>query len=394
MIATAIAVLILGGAVIQIGYCLYFFIRIHSAKALNNGIATHRAEMPMHAQLPVSVIVCAKNEAKNLTENLPSILQQAYHNEAGQPLFEVIVVNDQSTDGTDAILAGFQAAYPHLRIVSIAPDAPRLLPGKKFALGKGLEAASHELILMTDADCKPASKAWISWMAYPFSQGRDIVAGYGGFYARRGFLNQFIRCETVHTYLQYLTYNMAGIPYMAVGRNLACRKALLEKAQQDPLWSQTASGDDDLLIRIGATPGNMVVNHHPASFTHSAACDTWTGWVRQKQRHFSTGKLYHKKVQYLLGGYALSHACFWLGLLAMIILLFVQPGNLPVSYPTIVVPVVLLRLALMWSTWSELSDRVERKGLKFFWPVFDFAWLLYNFIFAPYIFWKNKQQWT
>lgn len=394
MIATAIAVLILLSAFIQIGYCLFFFIRIHSSKALSRGTAAHRAQIDRYAQLPVSVIICAKNEAENLTENLPAVLKQRYHDEAGNPLFEVIVVNDQSVDGSQEILAGFLGEYSQLRVINIALDEPRQQPGKKFALGKGLEAASYDHILMTDADCKPGSKAWITWMADAFSQGGEIVGGYGGFYPAKGMLNRFIRCETVHTYLQYLTYNMAGIPYMAVGRNLACKKELLQKARQNPLWTRTASGDDDLLIRLCATPDNMVVPHHPASFTWSEARNDWKSWIRQKQRHFSTGKLYHRKVQLLLGGYALSHAGFWLGLLAWAFTPLPASGTLPSVFPQLFATIIVLRIALMWSTWSELSDRVEQRGLKFFWPIFDFAWLPYNFIFAPYIFWKNKQQWT
>lgn len=394
MIATAIAVLISLSALIQVGYCLFFFIRIHFPKALSSGTATHRAQIERYAQLPVSVIICAKNESKNLTENLPAVLGQNYYDEVGKPLFEVIVVNDQSMDNSGEILAGFQGLYPQLRVVDITPDEPRRQPGKKFALGKGLEAATYDHILMTDADCRPGSKAWITWMADAFSRGAEIVGGYGGFYPAKGILNKFIRCETVHTYLQYLTYNMAGVPYMAVGRNLACKKQLLRKAQQDPLWTRTASGDDDLLIRLCATPDNMVVQHHPASFTWSEARNDWSSWIRQKQRHFSTGKLYQRKVQLLLGMYALSHAGFWLGLLALVLLPLPAPANLPAVYLQLVVTIVVLRTALMWSTWSELSDRVERRGLKYCWPIFDFAWLLYNFIFAPYIFWKNKQQWT
>lgn len=395
MIATAIAVLILVAALIQLGYALYFFCRIYSSKAVTANVVTHLTGFPAVAPLPVSVVICAKNEAENLTENLPCILEQHYHDENGAPFFEVIVVNDQSTDGSMTVLEGLCKRYPHLKVVNIPAGEKRDLPGKKFALHRAVRAAAHDFILMTDADCRPASKDWISRMAYPFLGGREIVAGHGGYYARPGLLNKFIRCETTHTQLQYFTYNLAGIPYMAVGRNLACKKELLLQAETSPLWTETASGDDDLLIRLCATAGNMTVNVDPDSFTWSEAKNGWKSWVKQKQRHFSTGKLYHKKVQLLLGMYALSHALLWIGCIAFI-LLAASNDRPPIPFWLFqgAFLAVCARFALMWSTWTYHSMRIERPGLKYFWPFFDFAWLLYNFIFAPWIFWKNKQQWT
>lgn len=395
MIATAIAVLILVAALVQLGYALYFFCRIYSSKAVTANVATPRSPIPAVAQLPVSVVICAKNEAENLTENLPYVLEQYYQGENGLPFFEVIVVNDQSTDDSIMVLAELGKRYPHLKVVNIPAEEIRDLPGKKFALHRAVRAATHDFILMTDADCRPASKDWISWMSYPFGKDKEIVAGHGGYYARPGLLNKFIRCETTHTQLQYFTYNLASIPYMAVGRNLACKKELLLQAETNLLWTQTASGDDDLLIRLCATGDNMVVNVDPASFTWSEAKNSWESWVKQKQRHFSTGKLYQKKVQLLLGGYALSHALLWVGCIAFI-LLAASDDRPPI--PFLLFQSAFLtacaRFSLMWITWTYHSTRIERPGLKYYWPFFDFAWLLYNFIFAPWIFWKNKQQWT
>ena len=381
MIAAAIAVLVLLGSAIQVGYGIYFFLRIQNADAADDATSS----FPATLQHPLSVLICAKNEAHNLRAYLPFILDQHYFTANRQPFFEVVVVNDQSEDETGAVLEALQTQYAHLKVVTIHPSEYRSLPGKKFALSKGVAAVAHEYIVLTDADCKPATVDWLHYMSQPFATGKEIVAGYGGFFSRKGFLNVFIRCETLHTYLQYLTYNLADIPYMAVGRNLAVHKALLLRAQEHLLWKVTASGDDDLLIQLCATKNNMAVQTHPPSFTYSAPPDTWRKWVKQKQRHFSTGKLYKKKVQLLLGGYAFSHALSWLGLL----LWFMPPTTLSM----VALTAMGIRLLFTWYCLNEMSLRTRENNLFICWPLFDIGWLLYNFIFAPFIFWKNKQQW-
>jgi glycosyltransferase involved in cell wall biosynthesis len=96
--------------------------------------------------IPVSVIISARNEAKNLTENLPAILEQDY------PQFEVVVVNDCSFDGSEEILKSFSQKYSRLKVVTVT-EHPRFKTGKKFALTMGIKAAAHEHLLFTDADC-------------------------------------------------------------------------------------------------------------------------------------------------------------------------------------------------------------------------------------------------
>ena len=103
---------------------------------------------------PVSVIICAKNEEYNLSNNLESILQQEYSN------FEVIVVNDQSIDNTYIFLEKLEKKYPNLVIVNIDTHINHY-PGKKFPLTLGIKTAKYNYLLLTDADCIPNSKKWI-----------------------------------------------------------------------------------------------------------------------------------------------------------------------------------------------------------------------------------------
>ncbi len=361
----------------QCGYALYFFSRIVPVKS------NPHTPFSSFATIPVSIIICAKNEAQHLEQNLPEILQQRYRNAAGVRLFEVVVVNDASDDDTQIILHNLQKSFDHLQVVNIAHTAFRSAPGKKYALQCGIEKASHNYLLMTDADCLPASENWLAAMAAPFETGKEIVAGFSGFAKENGMLNAFIRWETMHTFLQFSTYAFAGKPYMAVGRNLACTKACFHKAQLHPAWSQLPSGDDDLLVQAAATKNNFAIVAHTDAFTFSPPQKIWKSWLFQKQRHASTGKYYAESTKLLLGGYALSHGLSWL--LFFVGLWFESWG--------LVLLLMLLRCALYWTIWNVTSHKLRIKNLLRWMPLCDWGWSAYNCVLMPYLLWKNKNQW-
>ena len=359
--------------VLQCWYILFFFYRVFQQSKTYENTASE----------VVSIIICAKNEAQNIANNLPGILEQIYTNDSGSVYYEVIVVDDASTDDTGKVLRNLQGKYVHLRVVTLLASGFPAADGKKRALGHGVEAARGTWLLLTDADCRPASNRWLWLMTRPLAEGKQIVAGYGGMEGGKGLLNAFIRWETMHTYMQYSTYAKAGFPYMAVGRNMACTKAAFEQAQQTPVWNLLPSGDDDLMVRVVANKNNMAVVQDAGAFTYSAAKESWQEWAAQKQRHVSTGKLYKQDVKLLLGVYALSHAIVW----GMFIGLLFTP------YYQQVLLLFALRCVLYWITEAKVTRDIHERSLLFWIPVCDIGWAIYNFIFAPYIFWKNKRQW-
>ncbi|MBS1643684.1 MAG: glycosyltransferase, partial [Bacteroidetes bacterium] len=237
----------------------------------------------------VSVVICAHNEAKNLRQHLQKILEQDYHHEQ-IPRFEVVVVNDRSEDDSIRLLEEFQQIWPQLTVVTISADEPRTFPGKKYALAKGIQAAKNDWLLCTDADCTPASSKWLQMMVAPLQNGKEIVAGLGAFKTENSWLNTFVRYETLHTFHSLHAFAAAGLPYMAVGRNMAFHRSVFVKAQQHPAWTKIPSGDDDLLVSFCATKDNFAVVQHPDSFTWTEAEKTLGSYLHQKQRHVSTGK--------------------------------------------------------------------------------------------------------
>ena len=200
---------------IQLYYFLYFFSRI----------AWFRTKKKDRSQQhPVSVIICARDEDENLARNLPGVLVQSYPS-----TYEVIVVNDNSVDDSKYILQELKKTFKSLQVVELTQEA-KLIRGKKYPLSVGIREAKHEILLLTDADCVPASENWVQIMQDAYDEKTELVLGYGAYHRKKGLLNKLIRFETFHTALQYLSYALAGLPYMGVGRNLSYKKGIVSPA--------------------------------------------------------------------------------------------------------------------------------------------------------------------
>ncbi len=176
-------------------FLVCFIVQLYFLIAQQNALAAYKLpeELP-DVSLPISVIISARNEAVDLRANLESVLNQNY------PDFEVVVVNDCSSDTSELVLEEYKAIYPRLKIVTIN-EHDRFKTGKKFALTLGIKAAKNEHLLFTDADCRPASENWITYMASHFREPVQIILGYSTYYKTNNFFNSFIRFETLKTAL-------------------------------------------------------------------------------------------------------------------------------------------------------------------------------------------------
>lgn len=290
----AVSVLI-GSLLVHLFYYVFFFIRL----------VLHKPMEESGKLEPVSVIICAWNEEDNLKKNLQSILEQNH------PDFEVIVVNDHSRDETDLLLQAWQERFAHLRVINLNRENANMR-GKKFAISMGIKGAKHENLVFTDADCTPKSKNWLRMIAGSLSDEKQLVLGFGGFEKKSGLLNKFYRYESVHIAMQYMSYALAGMPYMGVGRNLAYRKELFFKTKGFIKHRHVASGDDDLLVNEVATGKNTIIETRKDAHTVSTPPESWSAWWLQKRRHLSTGSFYRVSSKIFLGIFTLTHLLFYL----------------------------------------------------------------------------------
>lgn len=261
----------------------------------------------------VSVVICAKNESEQLKANLPYIVNQEY------PDFEIILVNDGSSDSSLDIMKIFSNKYHNVKVVNVEENEA-FWGNKKYALTLGIKAAKNDYLLLTDADCKPLSRYWIKQMSAYFEGHRSIVLGYGA-YEKKGYslLNKLIRYETLLTAVQYFSYALMGMPYMGVGRNLAYKKEEFFNNNGFVDHMDMMSGDDDLFINQIATKENVTVNISPYSFTKSEPESTFKNWFRQKKRHISTSYKYKMTHKILLSMFYFSQLLFWIVSLTLLI---------------------------------------------------------------------------
>lgn len=327
---------------------------------------------------PVSVIICARDEAGNLARNLPGVLFQQYPSS-----HELIVVNHNSQDDTRYLLEEFKKTFKGLQIVNLEHEA-KGIPGKKYPLSIGIKEADHEILLLTDADCVPASEHWLYKMQNAYEPGIEVVLGYGPYVKKPGVLNKLIRFETFHTAQQYFSYALAGLPYMGVGRNLSYKRELFINNKGFSSINHIPGGDDDLFIHKVATKENTTIVLDPETFTLSEAKKTFGDWVRQKERHYSTGKYYSGKFKFLLGLYSVSQFLYYPAFIAGLIF----------SFWPVVLAVFSIRFISQGIIQYKCMQKLEEKDLWAWWWLFDIWMFLYFCIFAPALWKKPRQNWT
>ncbi|MBI5009050.1 MAG: glycosyltransferase [Bacteroidia bacterium] len=336
---------------IQIFYYLYFYLAVH----------LYRSEASNNLQ-PVSVIICARNEAENLKRFLPAILEQKY------PEYEVIIVNDCSEDNSYEILGKYLLKYPHLKVSTINKD-PKFTHNKKLAQFIGIKASKNELLLFTDADCTPDSDNWLAGMASKFDDKTTFVLGYGGFFREKGILNSFIRYDSMTIAMQYLGMAIKGIPYMGVGRNLAYRRSLFFANKGYGAHNQLASGDDDLIVNSNATAENTVVQFSNGTHTRSVPARSLQEFIKQKKRHYTTAPHYKLRDKLLLMTEPASRVLFYASVTVLLINLYLWPY---------VLAVFGLRLIIQATVLSLVSKKLNEQGIV---PV-----SLFFDIFSPVIY--------
>ena len=357
-------IILIAAAGVQLFYFLFFFLRV----------AWYRNKTPRSIPLtPVTVVICAKNEANNLAKNLPFILEQDY------PEFEVLVVNDNSEDDSRNVLYDLSFKYPNLTVRDLTQES-RVLLGKKYALTIGLKAAKHDIVVLTDADCVPSGRNWLREMRLKFEENKDIVLGYAPYKKLPGFLNKCIRYETFWTAMQYLSFGMAGLPYMGVGRNLAYRKKLFFNQNVFIKNVNLMSGDDDLFINEVATARNSKVQLSKDSFILTEPKKTWDEWLYQKRRHLSTGKHYRIIHQFFLLLLHLSHILVYLTFILLIVY--------DTRYQEIL-GIFGLRYLFMMLIFYPAMKRLNQRDLFFWFPVMDILLILYYCLMTSSLF-KNR----
>ena len=373
-----------GATAVQLFYWLYFFRKLAVYRETNSVHAPYRNseqhpffESPREhsSTQPVSIIICERDDAEKLLSHLDRFLNQSDRS------FEVLVISHNSNTKIQNILSPSHRQRKQLRLIS--HNDGRV--GKKFALARGIQESKYQVLLLTDADCLPSSRHWMHKMAAKIDSGADIVLGFAPYEEAPGLLNKFIRFETCYTAIQYMSFALAGLPYMGVGRNLAYTKSLYKSIGGFKQHEHIASGDDDLFVNAAARSCLVSIQIDPDTFVYSPAKTTLTAWFRQKTRHFSTGKLYKLHHQLLLGLLAMSHTLHYVG--GILVGIEIDPIYTLAGY--------VVRMSVVTALSSVILSKLQHQKLRWWVPALDALFVLYYVVFAPRVLWNtNTQRWN
>lgn len=307
-------------------------------------------------KIPVSIIVCAKNEAENVAKFVPLLLKQKY------PEFEIVLIDDSSSDTTLDIFEEFEKQNSNIKLVKVK-NIEAFWGNKKFALTLGIKAAKHEYLLFTDADCYPESENWLQAMSSHFTMKKTIILGYGAYEKiQNSFINKIIRFETLLTATQYFGWAKIGKPYMGVGRNLAYKREEFFNVNGFIDHIKLRSGDDDLFVNQASNKTNTTICFSKDSFTYSKPKTSFKEWFTQKRRHVSTATNYKIFDRFQLSLFYISQLLFFV----------VAATLLGFQYNWIIITSIIgFRYLFCWISLGYAATKLKETDVIYWYPFME-----------------------
>lgn len=225
----------------------------------------------------VSVVIAVRNEEASIFPLLTSLRFQDFPHDR----FEVIFVDDHSTDHTLQLLSGWITDNPHIQCSTIFSTGH----GKKQALTDGIQKAKGEIILTTDADCVLPTD-WISHMVMSFYHDTTMVIGLVKIQQDKHIFSKLQAIEFNSVIGSGIALHSLGFPVMCNGASLAFRKESFElvKGYEDNL--HIPSGDDEFLMRklIKRFPGSIQSIHWPSVVVVTRSQPSLKRFIHQRLR--------------------------------------------------------------------------------------------------------------
>ncbi len=305
--------------IIQVTYYLYIFRQPYKYLSKHDDIdekQLSRNELP-----GISIIITAKNEADNLLANLPLILEQDY------PNYQVVVVNNSSTDSTDDVLNELRSRYPSKLYTTYIPIDSETVNDKKLALTVGIKAAKHDILLFTEADTKPLTNKWVNEYAKEFAKGKDVVLGACQLKVGKGLFKKLIQYSNLMFGIKYLGLALIKRPYMGIERNMAYKKNIFFENKGFSSILNIEYGEDNLFINKIATRNNTSVVISPESMVESNAINQLSTWRTIKGKYLITKKYLKGSGDKVLSFEIVSRYIFYFLFVLMLSIGILQPSK-------------------------------------------------------------------
>jgi poly-beta-1,6-N-acetyl-D-glucosamine synthase len=328
-------------------------------------------------KLPVSVIVLARNQYNDLQRTLPVLLGQDY------PEFEIVVVDDNSDDGSDEMLEKLAEQYANLRVVKLTQSL-NWFKGRKFPLSLGIKSANHDVLLLTDIQFRPAGKNWISKMVATYSENIEIVLGYST-YDTPAKLNKWLRFMAFYDGLLYLSMALSGRTFKGIGSNLSYRKSLFYRHKGFSSHYVINAGDDELFVNKTATRNNVRVQLSKDSLVKSTKPLSPLHWLKNEKIRLSIRSYFKLGHRALISIFSTSTFLFYL--------IFVLLLLLKIQWP-VVVGIFAVRLITQLVIFGMAQKKLSEKKLLLLSPFFEVILVLVDLVIWVRLLFTKKSTWS
>lgn len=341
---------------------LYYYL-VHFGRVIHFGVDPDRRKDGV--QQPVSVVICAKNEQHNLKKNLPLFLKQDY------PYFEVVVVNDGSTDESEMLLYDLKQYHSNLQITTIEQDR-KFVHDKKLAITVGIKAARYDTIIFTEPDCAPRSDKWLSAMWQAFGATGEVVVSYcsnkrsGG-----GIAGKIMRADSVFSALFSLHAAIKGKPYRGAIKNMGIGQALFFRNKGFASYNAYPQSEETLFLCRNANRKNTRVALTRDAILSSSQKLTFGQWFQQMCIYTSLMRMGRRGKGHLRTE-MISRVLFFLCIAAFIGIAALRQEYLPLAAAA---PLLLVRFTVKAAVFSKAAKKLQEKGVA--------PWLLLYDIFSP-----------
>jgi poly-beta-1,6-N-acetyl-D-glucosamine synthase len=261
----------------------------------------------------ISVVIPVRNEKENILALLSDLDRQDYPSD----FFEVIIVDDQSDDGTYELISSTANNYGYKLKHYRLPHIDNTISTKKKAIQLGVEMAKGEYILTTDGDCRVSSRWVLSYGRFFISRDTQFAAGMVAFHGEQSFFHKLQSAEfAVLTGIGAASIRL-GIPGMCNAANMAFNKQAFLDVGGYKNYGHIISGDDTFLLEKfkNLDPRKIRFLKDPNAIVHTSPQSSFRDFYNQRKRWASKWKL-HKNFSVALMALFLFlfHAVFFVAL--------------------------------------------------------------------------------
>jgi glycosyltransferase involved in cell wall biosynthesis len=351
---------------VQLGYFWIAFSRL----------AFYKTKQTKGEKASVSVVVTAHNQYNDLKLNLPFLLEQDY------PEFEVMVVNDNSDDGSDELLQDMSHQHDNLSIVDLKQSL-NWFKGRKFPLSLGIKSAKHEILILTDITCRPVSKEWVEEMVSVYTTKSQIVLAYSTF-DTKSKMNLWYRFSAFYDGLFYLSMAMAGKPFKGIGKNLSYKKQLFYDHKGFSSHYKINVGDDEIFINQTAKKRNTNIQLSPKSKVAVVKLISFAKWLKGEKTRILSRRFFKTGSRLLISLFNTTALLFFASFAVLLIFGFDW---------MLLIPLFGLRLISQYVIFGLAAKKLDEKKLLLFSPLFEILLVIIDFFIWIGLMFGKKNKW-